>query len=581
MKSRLKHLLALTTLTLALALCLAVSCSAASVPDGDLYEVLEDGTVVRHFEGPAASLMAENNQDPNLPRLSPPTNLEWGKYYHGAENATMTEVPGMASWAQGAVGQNNYVIVFYREDPSGPQQIAGTNLSLSSNHVREGYCSSSEGFLLNARETGTYYFTVYAKGDGINYRDSETVESPRWDFTDPGPRLPTPNPVWDAEPNADGDPLLRFAGGDDPQILARRLVIHFYSDSDNAKPQYGLTTLYSRTSTYPLSSKMRSLGFGSYGVSLRYLSGDVTRIQSSAESPLSPLLYYSKYYGRSLEEIVGSLDENTPAEDIRAAVRTVRGMDAGKLAESMWADENNEGAAGQIKALEDLAGITSAVVVKPALSDVFDQSRAEVLGAGLNGEPGQSVTVEIDRDEAGGVIPALYSNAVPFSIKLLDGENHELPAKGGALDVPVKLTLPIPDTIKRTGSLLIMQRYADGTYGELNTATGIRVSDGRAAFLVRSPGSYVLAERADMTVRKTDGGIHVTLAANPREQDLIAALAVFDGEGRQIGLSLVPVPSDDRIKQLVPCDPDAARLLRVMILKDWKPVERARTVSIR
>ncbi len=580
MKSRLKHLLALTTLTLALALCLAVSCSAASVPDGDLYEVLEDGTVVQHFEGPAASLMAENNQDPNLPRLSLPTNLEWGKYYHGTENGTLTEVPGMASWAQGAVGQNNYVIVFYRDDPSGPQQIARTDLTLSDNHIREGYCSSSEGFLLNARKTGDYYFEVRALGDGVKYRDSETVRSETWHFTDPDLRLPTPNPVWDAEPNANGDPVLRFAGGDDPRILARRLVIHFYSDSDNTEPQYGLTTLYSRTSTYQLSSKMRSFGVGSYGVSLRYLSGNVTEFQSSEESPLSPLLYYSRFFGKTLEEIVSSADKNDP-DDLLSAVKTVRTMNADKLAESMWADESNEGTAGQIKALEDLAGITSAVVVKPALSDVFDQSRAEVLGAGLNAKPGQSVTLEIDRDEAGGVIPALYANAVPFSIKLADGAGSPLPLREGSLAVPVKLTLPIPDTIKRPGSLLIMQRYADGTYGELNTANGIRVSEGRATFMVRAPGSYVLAERADMTVRKTDDGIHVTLAANPGEQDLMAALAVFDEEGRQIGLSLVPVPSDDRIKQLVPCDPDAARLLRVMILKDWKPVERARAVSIR
>ena len=54
MKTALKHLLLLTSLTIALALCLTVSASAA----GDWYETSEDGAAVRQDGESGAALMA-------------------------------------------------------------------------------------------------------------------------------------------------------------------------------------------------------------------------------------------------------------------------------------------------------------------------------------------------------------------------------------------------------------------------------------------------------------------------------------------------------------------------------------------
>ena len=109
MKRILKYLLPLTALALALTLCPAVS-AVEPDPDVEWCKMLEDGTVVYYTGDPSAELMADGKQDESLPQLSAPTNLEWGKYYpsistlkeDGSQDTTSREVPGMASWAQGA-----------------------------------------------------------------------------------------------------------------------------------------------------------------------------------------------------------------------------------------------------------------------------------------------------------------------------------------------------------------------------------------------------------------------------------------------------------------------------------------------
>ena len=319
----------------------------------------------------------------------------------------------------------------------------------------------------------------------------------------------------------------------------------------------------------------RRNGAGYYYATIQYLSRDITKIQCSEESPVSSLLYHSKFYGKALDEIVGSLGENSPKEDILAAVRTIRDMGAGKLAAAMQADQDNSGAAGQIKTLEKLAEITVRTEVCDDLSKVIDQAKVTMTGAGLNADPGQIVTLKIDRPAGEAfVIPAMYDSAEPFSIKLVDGENRELPLQGGALNVPVKLTLPIPEK-----SLVLMRRYSDGTYGEIS-----KDSDGTSAtFMLRTSGDYILAKRTDLSVRKKpDEGIHVTLKSNPGGRELTAALAVFDTDGKLLGVSLASINDEaSTIKRLIPCDPDAVSLLKVMILDDGKPAERARSVLIK
>ena len=106
--------LALMIFALVLTFCPAVSAAAEPEPDIEWCEMTEDGTVVYYTGDPAATLMADEKQDESLPQLSAPTNLEWGKYYpyssrtleDGSQDTTSKAVPGMASWAQGAVNED-------------------------------------------------------------------------------------------------------------------------------------------------------------------------------------------------------------------------------------------------------------------------------------------------------------------------------------------------------------------------------------------------------------------------------------------------------------------------------------------
>lgn len=589
MKRTLKYLLPLTALALALFLCPAVSAAEPAL-DIERCEAMEDGTVIYYTGEPYAELMADEARDSNLPQLSAPTDLEWGKYYPfsanttegGAQDTTSREVPGMASWAQGAVNEDlkdltqiRFLIQYYKIDPSGDKLI--TQVPVTCTKIREGFISTNEAFLLDVRETGDYYFTVRALGDGKTCRDSEAVKSETWHFEDPGVRLSAPSeaPVWAAAPNADGDPVVSFVRSDDPLVLIHRIRYYYTSGPNEKTERPGTALIYNNASSYKLSADMRSrFGAGYYGASLRYLSGDITKIQCSEESKASSPLYISKFYGKTLDEIMSLVSKDSSKKDIQDALDAVRKMNAGKLAASMLADQDNTDAAGQIRTLEELAGVTSAVDVSASLSEVFDKTKVEMIGAGLNADPGQTVILRIDEPAGEDFdIPAMYDSAVPFSIRLVDEKDNELPLQGGALAVPVKLTLPIPEK-----SFVLMQRYADGTYAEISKG-----SDGTSAtFMLRSSGSYVLAKRTEILVRQKPGeGIQVNMKSNPGGRSLTAALAVFDADGKLIGVSLTSINDESStINTLVRCNPDNARLLRVMILDGYVPAERARSIRI-
>ena len=602
--------LALMILALVLTFCPAVSAAAEPEPDSGWCEMMEDGTVVYYTGDPAATLMADEKQDESLPQLSAPTNLEWGKYYpyssrtleDGSQDTTMREVPGMASWAQGAVNEDlkdqtriQFFIQYFKRDPAGDKLI--TEMPVSCEQIREGFISTNEAFLLDVRESGTYYFTVCAKGDGVTCRDSATVPSGDFVFKDPGRRLPAPGaaPVWKTEPNADGDPVVSFVRSDDPQVLIHMLRYYYKSDAEAETQIPGAAMVYNNASSYKLSADMRRFGAGYYGASLRYLSGDITKFQCSKESYASSALYISKFYGKTLEEIMGLVSKDSPKKDIQDAVDAVRKMDADKLAADMWADQGNSGAAGQIKALEELAESTVNVEISGAPSKKIEQTKVNVIGAGLNVAPGKGVTLEIgESKEETGVLPVMY-DVVPFSIRLTNGEGNDLPLRNGELAVPVKLTLPISKSIS-LNSLTIRHTCPDGTVEALSANRGLTITRAadkdkdfpyRATFMVRSPGSYTLKARTSLLASppndESTDYIRVTLETKPGDRELTAVLAVYDVNGKQIGVTVGSLNSKNTtISDRIYCgNYKDARLLKAMILEDGKPAESARALTLK
>ena len=139
-----------------------------------------------------------------MERNRKPVNLDWGKYYspERKSDGEYEKRVGCISWVAEEGHQNQFEIELYRVNVSdieaggdgGPQkegelvytatcgvkpQYTRFSLTLFNVHMKE-----------KILETGCYYFTVTALGDGVNYADSETARSLNWLYIRPKERLP-------------------------------------------------------------------------------------------------------------------------------------------------------------------------------------------------------------------------------------------------------------------------------------------------------------------------------------------------------------------------------------------------------
>lgn len=137
-------------------------------------------------------------------RNQKPVNLEWGRYYSPMRTADgeYEKRVGCMSWEADDGHQGRFEIELYRVNTSdieaggdgepeekgelviamscgGKLQFTRFSLTLISIHMKE-----------KILETGWYYFTVTALGDGVNYEDSETARSLNWLYIRPKERLP-------------------------------------------------------------------------------------------------------------------------------------------------------------------------------------------------------------------------------------------------------------------------------------------------------------------------------------------------------------------------------------------------------
>lgn len=117
-------------------------------------------------------------------QLSAPTELKWGISYgeSGSFQDAMT-VPGVVSWKAGDNRATEFLLQFYQ---NGEISDDIPSLTITAEEV-EVY--SDPHFLLNDLESGNYYFTVTAIGDGNNYSNSESARSETWSYTRPSAQL--------------------------------------------------------------------------------------------------------------------------------------------------------------------------------------------------------------------------------------------------------------------------------------------------------------------------------------------------------------------------------------------------------
>lgn len=472
-----------------------------------------------------------------LTRLDAPAELEWGVDYHQfGEKGTRTEIPGVFSWRLGTLRQYRYKVCVYRKDGSGDQLVdvterwyggdRGGNVEMPDGSRR----SSCFRFLLEDRESGDYYFTVQALGDGNGYESSPAARSGVWHYEKAAERLGTPGrPAYDGK-------QFSWSVPDCGSAMGRHARFYFSAEKDGEPVEAGNGSVVTRppdeTETAGLPDlALEECGSGWYSVRVRTISRDLGALDSSAWSERSEPVYLESNSAR-LEELLEGLTESSSAQDRQAAVDAVRQMDAYALSQLMAADTENTGAAGSIARLEELAGTRASVDVSGRVKEDLDPSRISIVGAGLNVDVGQTVALKVGEPDPGAILPTMYGNALQFSMGLEKGEGTAL---GGRLAVPVKITLPLPGYVN-PDHLVILHRRADGSYEEVFEPY-VRKENGQwlASFMVRSFSTFALAERR-LSASQIPTGAEASLLPENRDGASACFCALYDGEGRLLGV---------------------------------------------
>ncbi len=491
----------------------ATEAVAESIPVGPATQTISiDHRVEQNEDG--ALIVVESNTTATvagagstLPKLSAPTNLEWG-YSHrwewDEEQQTSVMIakpwPGSISWKPSEASQSHTRVQVYNT-ASPDEPCWQTTIHYGSTDIPE--WRSEDLFTADSPESGSYYFTITEIGDGINYSDSDTVTSDVWTYTKPSAKLDLcTNLGWEAKhPYNDDGPVPTFTypandcvGGYDIEILFAKTAAeepHFIGGIMSA---YGAAPSEQDYGFMP-DEYIQENGSGFYYFKIKTLSSDITKFCNSDWSALSPAYNLTDVVNNvqsELKDVVADKD-SLSEEEIRDAVQS---MDTTELKNAMLADES---VVSNVAALEEQVGGPAPVEVSKAASD-FDADKISIVGANLNNaESADPIKLVIDKPEKNHVIDTAYNNsvAVKFSMDLenvADTEN---------LAVPVKITMPIPAKIN-PDFLVILHYHANGTMEELRYPNNVSIyKDGNqhyASFVLTSFSDFVMTQFSSVPV---------------------------------------------------------------------------------
>ncbi|WP_343252351.1 dockerin type I repeat-containing protein [Ligaoa zhengdingensis] len=414
-------------------------------------------------------------------KLATPTDLQWGMEYrctqdeNGEWQYTSAEVPGMISWRNQEPYQDRFEVCIYTEDD---EKVGDTRWR----GVQE-YLKSDDLFLLSDLESGAYYFTVQALGDGTKYTDSDVATSDLWTYTAPEAQLPqvdglrwgegaeSRNIYWDDIDAPDG-----VSYGYEIQYL--------YTPSPDEEPYFTGSTWFRTAETEDMLDDWTIEGAGYYYFKVRALSNNIEVLRNGPWSELC-----GPY---DLTEISGSLEETLEdillLEDRDEILSAAKELNRDDLSAAMLADTDNSGIVDIVRELEAAAGVSTQIEVADGMQNHFSVDHISVAGAGLNlpaGSEDRAVTFHIGEPDEGVVIPTIYHNTVQFSMEL---ENVE-----PELSFPVKITLPVPASIN-PDFLVILHYHQDGSYEEIHPILSASGGVHYASFAVTSFSTFVMAE---------------------------------------------------------------------------------------
>ena len=442
-----------------------------------------------------------------LPKLSAPTNLEWGNRYiweWDDEQQTSTMVseswPGCISWKPSENSQAHTSVKVYRT--ANPEEPCWqTTIHYGSTNIPE--WRSEELFTASTPESASYYFTITEIGDGINYSDSDTVTSDIWTYTKPAAKLDLcTNLDWIAKhPYSDEGPVPTFTFPANDYVCGYDIDILFAKTADEEPYSIGgILSTYETTTEqgygFMPDEYIQRNGSGFYYYKIKALSSDITQICNSDWSELSLAYNLTEVVDNvqsELEVIVADKD-SLGEDEIRNAVQS---MDTTELKNAMLADES---VVDSVSALEEQVGGPASVEISHDASD-FDAEKISIVGANLNNARSAEdpVKLVISKPEEDHVIDTAYNNsvAVKFSMDLENVEDTE------NLAVPVKITLPIPETIN-PDLLVILHYHANGTMEELRYPDSVSIyqkdNQNYASFVLTSFSDFVMTQLTSVAV---------------------------------------------------------------------------------
>ena len=225
--------------------------------------------------------------DGKLPQLGSAANLTWGvehgwnwddktgkPYYDAYYDAVL---PGVASFKRASFDQGSYEIALYKVG----QKNALTYVSWADDG--DSIVWIDKYFLHHINETGDYYFTVTALGDGINYADGPTVSSDTWHYVKPAKALKTSTQlIWDW-------PEATFNIPDKKEKVFGASVKFYYTDTLGKEPEWiGTSTYFYYTDRIDVDWLLSDFGNGYYSFEVMLLSSDLNTTANSGWSAMSP-----------------------------------------------------------------------------------------------------------------------------------------------------------------------------------------------------------------------------------------------------------------------------------------------------
>ncbi|MCI9198357.1 MAG: hypothetical protein HFH55_10765 [Lachnospiraceae bacterium] len=505
-------------------------------------------------------LSGGDTEGKELVQLPTPTDLTWGirtgyDYYNNT--LTTKNIPGWIEWKlDDTINTDSETCSFtlYKKGETEPSAPIYRYTSVSYSNINGMRIYHSTSLLTNPEslESGKYYFTVQWIGDGEEYSDSEIALSEIWEYQKPEARLGISITKTEWEwPNYKWEYI-----GDISDASCFQWEIGFSETEESQVSPIAISGSYDFPNLDGTGAMIDDIiqrhGKGCYYFRIRALSRDITKYQHGAWSDWSPaynLTEVTNGVSDSLDQIL-----NDPASSDPAQIRQqIKNIDRTDLRSAMLADPT---ILNQIQQLEEMItdkdGIGVEINVEdPQIQENFPENKVQIHGAKLNNPKADAakITLQIDRPKKEDlVIPSRYKNtlAIKFSMDI-DGLEE---TADRTLDIPVRITLPIPENINPK-RLSILHYQSDDTHTAYESPSSIHTyqeEDGQwyVSFILDHFSDFVMTEIASAVVTfDANGGTCSTATLSVNDADTLSEIPVptrsgytFDGWYTQDGVKV-------------------------------------------